>query len=38
MLLAQIVLDQLTEDSTNSIAWYIRFNPDMMFRIKVVED
>ena len=38
MLLAQIIRDQLTENSTNSIAWYIGLNPDMTFRIKVVED
>ena len=35
---AQIIQGQLTEDSTNSIARYIRLNPDMMFQIKVVED
>ena len=38
MLSAQIVQGQLTEDSANSIAWCIRFNPDMTFRIEVVED
>ena len=38
MLLAQIILGQLTEDSTNSIAWYIHFNLDSMLRVKVVED
>ena len=38
MLLAQIVRDQLTEDSTNSIAWRICFKPDMTFQVKVVED
>ena len=35
---AQIVRGQLTEDSTNSIAWYICLNSDMTFRVKVVED
>ena len=38
MPLAYIVQGQLIEDSTNSIAWYICLNPDMTFRIKVVED
>ena len=38
MLSAQIVRGQLTEDSTNSIAGCIRLNPDMTFRVKVVED
>ena len=38
MPLAQIVRGQLTEDSTNSIAECIRLNPDMTFRVKVVED
>ena len=38
MPLAQIVRGQLTEDSTNSIAWYIRLNLDTTFRVKVVED
>ena len=35
---ARIVRGQLTEDSTNSIAGCIRLNPDMTFRVKVVED
>ena len=35
---AQIIRGQLTEDSTNSIIWYIYLNPDMTFRIEVVED
>ena len=35
---AQIIQGQLTEDFTNSIAWCIRLNPDMTFRIEVVED
>ena len=38
MPLAQIVRSQLTEDSTNSIARCIRFNPDMTFRMKEMED
>ena len=36
--LAQIILGQMIEDFTNSIAWYIRLNLDMTFQIKVVED
>ena len=35
---AQIIRGQLIEGPTNSIAWYIRFNPDMTFRIEVMED
>ena len=35
---ARIVRGQLTEDSTNSIAGCICLNPDMTFRVKVVED
>ena len=35
---AQIIRGQLTEDSTNSIAGCIGLNPDMTFRVKVVED
>ena len=35
---AQIIQGQLTEDSTNSIAWYIYLNPDMTLEIKIVED
>ena len=38
MPLAQIVWGQLTEDSANSIAWFIRLKPDKTFQIKVVED
>ena len=38
MLSTQIVRSQPTEDSINCIAWYIRFNLDMMFRIEVVEN
>ena len=38
MLSAQIDQSQLTEDSTNSIIWYICLNPDMLFQVKVVED
>ena len=38
MPLAQIIQGQLIEDSTNSIARYIRLNPDMIFRIEVVEN
>ena len=38
MLLARIVQGQLTENFTNSIAWYIYLNPDMTFQVKVVED
>ena len=29
---------QLTNYSAYGIAWYISFNPDMTFRIKVLED
>ncbi len=36
MLLAQIIRDQLTENSTNSIARNIRLNLDMIFRIKMI--
>ena len=38
MSLAQIVQSQLTEDSTNSISRCIRLDPDMTFRIKVMEN
>ena len=38
MLSARIVWGQLTKDSTNGIAWYIRLNLDMTFWVKVVED
>ena len=40
MPLAQIIRGQLTKDSTNSIAWYIRLNPDMTFwwRIGVLKN
>ena len=36
--LAQIIRSQLTENSTNNIAWYICLNPDMTFWVKVIED
>ena len=29
---------QLTKNSINCIAWYVRLNLDMMFWIEVVED
>ena len=35
---AQIVQGQLTENSINNMAGCIRLNPDMTFKIKVVED
>ena len=38
MPLTQIIRGQLTEDFTNSMAWYIRLNLDMTFQIEVVED
>ena len=38
MLLAQIIRGQLTENFTNSIAWSIYLNPDVVFWVKVVED
>ena len=38
MPLAQIIRDQLTENSTNSIAGCVRLNLDLIFRIELVED
>ena len=38
MQLVSIIQGQLIEDSTNSVAWYICLNPDMTYRIKVVEN
>ena len=38
MPLAQIIQGQLIEDSTNSIAWYICLNLNMIFRVKIMED
>ena len=37
MLLAQIIQNQLIEDFTNCIVWYIYLNLNMLFRIKIVE-
>ena len=36
MLLAQIFWGQLTENSTNNMAQYIRFNLHMIFLIKMI--
>ncbi len=36
MLSAQIIQDQLIENSTNSIARSIRFNSNIMFQIKMI--
>ena len=36
--LAQVIQSQLILDSTNSIAYYIGFNLDMLFQIKVLKD
>ena len=38
MPLVQIIQSQLTWDSTNSVAWHVNFNPNMTFRIKILED
>ena len=36
--LAQVIQSQMTQNSTNSIAWQVDFNPNMVFQIKVLKD